>query len=136
MKSIMITTASALAFTLIAWTGPSQSGEPPAFIQETFPEQGVEAAWASYKSVFLDPDAALDTRTKELMALAVAAQVPCDYCVYYHTMAARAHGATDAEIREALAVASLIRKWSTMLNGSQYSETRWRREVDAMFSGH
>jgi alkylhydroperoxidase/carboxymuconolactone decarboxylase family protein YurZ len=55
--------------------------------------------------------------------------------VYYHTRAARAHGATDAEIRESLAVASLIRKWSTMLNGSQYSETRWQQEVDAMFSG-
>jgi AhpD family alkylhydroperoxidase len=135
MKFLMITTASALVFTLIVLISPAQSGEPPAFIQETFPEQGVEAAWESYKSVFLDPEAALDTRTKELMALAVSAQVPCDYCIYYHTKAAKAHGATDAEIREALAVASLIRKWSTMLNGSQYSEAQWRREVEALFPG-
>ncbi|OOG24539.1 alkylhydroperoxidase [Thioalkalivibrio denitrificans] len=135
MKSALIITASALAFTFIALISPAQSDEPPAFVQNTFPEQGVEAAWESYESVFLDPDAALDTRTKELMALAVAAQVPCDYCVYYHTRAAKAHGATDAEIREALAVASLIRKWSTMLNGSQYSESQWEREVDAIFSG-
>lgn len=47
----------------------------PAFIQDTFPAQGLEAAWQSYQAVFLDPGAALDTRTKELITHGVAAQV-------------------------------------------------------------
>lgn len=133
MNRITILTTSALACVLIAFTAPAQSDDIPTFIQETFPEQGVEAAWDSYQSVFLDPEAALDSKTKELVALAVAAQVPCTYCVDYHTRAAKAHGATAADIRETLAAAALVRKWSTMLNGSQYSEAQWQDEVDAMF---
>ncbi|AGA34690.1 Alkylhydroperoxidase AhpD core [Thioalkalivibrio nitratireducens DSM 14787] len=134
MKPIITTTASALIIATMAFVAPVHSGEAPAFIQETFPEQGVTSAWESYESVFLHPDAALDVKTKELIALAVAAQVPCDYCVYYHNRAARAQGASDAEVKEALAAAALVRKWSTMLNGSQYSDEQWRREVDAMFA--
>jgi AhpD family alkylhydroperoxidase len=80
-------------------------------------------------------DAALDQKTKELIGLGVAAQIPCDYCVTYHATAAKSLGATEAEIREALAAAALVRKWSTLLNGSQYDEERWRSEVAAMFDG-
>ncbi|EWH00341.1 carboxymuconolactone decarboxylase family protein [Halomonas sp. BC04] len=134
MKSLLMTTVSTLTIAGMASLVPVQAEEAPGFIQETFPTQGIEAAWQSYQSVFLDPDAALDTRTKELIALAVSAQVPCDYCVYYHTRASQAHGASDDEIRGALASAALVRKWSTMLNGSQYDQDAWRREVDAIFA--
>jgi AhpD family alkylhydroperoxidase len=61
---------------------------------------------------------ALDGKTKQLIGLAVAAQIPCSYCVYAHTKAAKAAGATDAEIKEAIATAALVRFNSTMLNGS------------------
>ena len=109
--------------------------EAPAFIQETFPELGADAAWRAYQAIFLDPRAALDPKTKELIALGVAAQVPCEYCVYYHTRAAEEQGATEAQIKEALASAATVRKWSTMLNGSQYDLEQWREEVDALFAG-
>lgn len=135
MKTVTITTASVLLVATVAGIALAQGGGAPAFIQATFPEQGVEAAWQGYQAVFLDPEAALDAKTKELIALAVSAQVPCGYCIYYHTKASKAQGATDAEIQEALASAALVRKWSTMLNGSRYDEDRWRREVDAMFPG-
>lgn len=134
MKSVLITTASVSLIITLAALALAQDGAAPAFIQGTFPEQGVDAAWQTYQSVFLDPEAALDTKTKELIALGVSAQVPCGYCVYYHTRASQAQGATEEEIREALAAAALVRKWSTILNGSQYSDEQWRREVDAMFA--
>jgi|GEM_PF-1043224 len=141
MKSLS-TTKSTLAMSiglvmlaLTTVSNPAHAEQAPNFIQETFPQQGVDSAWESYQSVFFGADAVLDGKTKELMALAVSAQVPCDYCIYYHTRAAHAHGATDAEVREALAVAGLIRKWSTVLNGAQYDSEQWQREVDAMFSG-
>ena len=67
----------------------------------------------------LNPDTALDGKTKELMGLAVAAQIPCSYCVYFHTAAAKANGATDEEIKEAVAMAAIVRHWSTVLNGMQ-----------------
>lgn len=134
MKPVLITTASVLLILTLAALALAQGGGAPAFIQGTFPEQGVDAAWQGYQSVFLDPEGALDTKSKELVALGVSAQVPCGYCVYYHTKAAQAQGATEAEIKEALAAAALVRKWSTILNGSQYSDEQWRREVDAMFA--
>jgi AhpD family alkylhydroperoxidase len=48
----------------------------------------------------------------------VAAQIPCAYCVNALTKGAKAAGATDAEMKEAIATAALVRFNSTMLNGS------------------
>src|SRR5262249_1910586 len=73
--------------------------------------------WDEYRAV-MNPTGALDGKTKQLIALGVAAQIPCAYCVYAHTKAARAAGATDAQIKEAIATAALVRFNSTMLNGS------------------
>ena len=36
-----------------------------------------------------------------------------------HRQAAKLNGATDAEIREAVAMAAISRHWSTVLNGMQ-----------------
>jgi len=132
MKGFVI---GAIAASLIALT-PSltMAQDPPKFMQETLPEAAVKGAWQEFQAIH-DPDGALDARTKELIALAIAAQVPCDYCVYYHTKAAEAHGASNAQIKEALAAAASVRKWSTILNGSQYDHDAWRQQVDAIFAG-
>ena len=122
-----------LGFTLaLAMPTAALAQEAPQFMQETLPEQAVGPAWQEFQSVS-DPEGALDGMTKELIGLAVAAGIPCEYCVYYHTQAAQQHGATGEQIREALASAALTRKWSTMLNGSQYDAQDWRQQVDAMF---
>lgn len=106
----------------------------PPFIQETYPAQAVDAAVAERKLVMLD--GALDSRTKHLIALGVAAQIPCRYCVYFHTAAAKHAGATEAQIKEAIAAAALVRKWSTVLNGSAYDFDKLKRQVDAAFANH
>jgi AhpD family alkylhydroperoxidase len=62
----------------------------------------------------MNPAGALDGKTKQLIGLGVAAQIPCAYCVYAHTKAAKAAGATDAQIKEAIATAALVRFNSTM----------------------
>ena len=80
-------------------------------------------------------DAAISPKVRELIGLAVSAQIPCVYCIYFHTKAAKQFGASDAEVKEALAAAAQVRKWSTILNGSMYDEATWQKEVDAMFSG-
>lgn len=64
----------------------------------------------------------------------MAAQIPCEHCIYCHTQAAKQHGATEEQIKEALASGALVRKWSLMLNGSQYDMKTWRQQVDAMFA--
>ncbi len=53
-------------------------------------------------------DGALSTKTKELIAVAASLTAGCDKCAAAHTEGARQWGATDAEIREAVAVAEVI----------------------------
>ena len=76
-------------------------GLVPGFLK-AFPDQGVAAAWDELKSVQLNPKTALPTKTKELIGLAVAAQIPCRYCTYFHTQVAKLGGASDAELKEFL----------------------------------
>lgn len=48
---------------------------------------------------------ALDAKTRELIALAVAVTTRCDGCIAVHTQAARDAGASKEELMEALTVA-------------------------------
>ena len=51
---------------------------------------------------------ALDSKTRELVALAVAVTVRCDGCITTHVELARRQGATQAEITDALGVAVMV----------------------------
>jgi AhpD family alkylhydroperoxidase len=86
------------------------------------------------KSVQLNPKTALDGKTKELMGLAVASQIPCQYCIYFHTQAAKLNGASDEEIKEAVTMAAIVRHWSTMLNGSQVDLATFKQQTDQVFA--
>lgn len=98
-----------------------------------FPDAGIPGAWAEFRDLQLG-QTVLPGKVKELIGLAVAAQVPCAYCVYFHTRAARLNGATDEEIREAVGMAAVTRHWSTVLNGSAQSFEEFRTEADAIFA--
>jgi AhpD family alkylhydroperoxidase len=106
-------------------------GSVPTFFK-LFPEEGIAGAWAEFKTVQLNPKTALSGKEKELIGLAVAAQIPCTYCIYFHTAAAKANGATDAEIRETVAMAAITRHWSTVLNGMQVDLPGFQRETDTV----
>jgi len=104
-------------------------GFVPTFLK-AFPDEGIAAAWDELKAIQLAPKTALPGKTKELIGLAVAAQIPCAYCIAFHTEVAKLNGATDDEIREAVAMAAITRHWSTVLNGALVDETQFRTEVD------
>ena len=106
-------------------------GSVPGFFK-AFPESGISGAWAEFKSVQLNPKTKLDAKTKELIGLAVAAQIPCQYCIYFHTAVAKANGATDQEIGEAVAMAAIARHWSTVINGMQIDLATFKGETDAV----
>lgn len=108
-------------------------GSVPSFFK-MFPESGIAGAWSEFKGVQLNPKTRLDGKTKELIGLAVAAQVPCTYCIYFHTAAAKLNGATDEEVREAVAMAAITRHWSTVLNGMQVDHAAFTRETDAVLA--
>ena len=101
---------------------------------KTLPDVAVAGAWAEIKGVQLNPNTALNGKTKEPMGLAVASQIPCQYCIYFHTLAAKANGASDEEIKEAIAMAAIVRHWSTMLNGSQVDLATFKKQSDEVFA--
>ena len=108
-------------------------GIVPGFFKQ-FPQAGIAGAWGEFKAVQLNPNTKLNGKVKELIGLGIAAQIPCQYCVYFHTAAAKANGATDEEIRETVAMAAIVRHWSTVLNGMQIDPADFKREVDTVLS--
>jgi AhpD family alkylhydroperoxidase len=106
-------------------------GSVPSFIK-LLPENAIPATWEEMKTVQMNPKSAIPGKYKELIGLAVAAQIPCAYCVYGHTEFAKLNGATDKEIKETVAEAALTREWSTILNGYMQDEAEFRKEVDVV----
>ena len=104
----------------------------PKFMKDVAPEASAAPAWQEYMAV-MNPKGALDDKTKQLIALGVAAQIPCQYCIYAHTLAAKHAGATEAQIKEAIASAALVREWSTMLNGNQSDFADFKKQVNAAY---
>jgi AhpD family alkylhydroperoxidase len=96
-----------------------------------YPKSALPGAWQALKALELSGDTALPAKVKDLIGLAVAAQIPCSYCIYVHTESAKRDGATDAEISEAIAVAGLTRDWSTVLNGMQVDLASFKKDVAA-----
>ena len=121
-----------LVFAVLAFTtAAAYADEPPNFMKQTYPKSALKAAWENDKAVY-NPDGAIGAKHKQLIAIAVAAQIPCEYCTLAHSKKAREAGATEEEIKEALAVASLVRKWSTMLNGyDKYTLEQFRADARA-----
>jgi AhpD family alkylhydroperoxidase len=109
-------------------------GFAPEFIKR-FPDAARAGAWKQMRDVQMNPTTSLSGKSKELVGLAVASQIPCRYCIIAHTEFAKLNGATDAEIAEAIAMASLTRTGSTVLNGMQVDEPQFRRDVDRLVKG-
>ncbi len=91
-------------------------GSVPTFVK-LFPKAAVAGAWAEVRDLEFSDKTALSPKVKALIALAVSAQIPCQYCVWEDTRDARAAGASDEEIAEAVAMSALTRHWSTFFNG-------------------
>ena len=65
------------------------------------------------------PPGALDSKTKELIALAIGITARCDGCLAFHVKAARKHGATREEIIETIAVALYMGGGPSMIYGAE-----------------
>jgi AhpD family alkylhydroperoxidase len=96
---------------------------------KTVPEAAQHHAWGMQRDLEL-AQTALDPRTKELIGLAVAAQIKCQYCTYFHMAAARAHGVSDEEMREAVLMGGFTDMMSNALNGASYDLAKFKKEVD------
>jgi AhpD family alkylhydroperoxidase len=103
-------------------------GFVPEFFK-AFPDAALPGTWEEMKGLQMNPKTALSGRTKELIGLAVAAQVPCRYCVYAHIEFAKLNGATPNEVGEAVALAGLERHSAAYFYGLSLDETKFREEL-------
>jgi AhpD family alkylhydroperoxidase len=104
-------------------------GFVPGFIK-SFPQVMLASWWDQTKALNFNPNTALDGKTKELIGLAVAASIPCEFCVLFHTEAARLNGASDQELQEAVALSSATRGGSTILHGMQVDKVQFKKDVE------
>jgi len=103
-------------------------GGVPTHIK-AYPKSAVAGVWAQFKGLELDTENnALEPKVKSLINLAVAAQIPCRYCIWLETKMDRDRGATDEEIAEAVAHAGYVRHWSAVINGLQIDFETFKAE--------
>ena len=69
-------------------------------------------AWRVFSKTVFEPGA-LDEKTKQLIAIAVAHVTQCAYCIRAHTPLAMRKGATQKEIMEAIWIAAEMRAGAT-----------------------
>jgi AhpD family alkylhydroperoxidase len=102
------------------------------FVPELFkpvPPDELPGAWQAMRDLEMSPTTALPGKYKSLIGLAVASQIPCAYCVVGDTIFAKLAGASDAEVHEAVAMAALVRQFSTLLNGRQVDFAAYKRDI-------
>ena len=104
----------------------------PTFF-DAFPQYALHGAWQSFKEI--QSPGNIDSKNRELIQLAVAAQIPCPYCVFFHKESARAHGATDEEIKEAVALGANTRHWSMVIQGSEMDMEQFKKEFKHSTAG-
>ncbi|MFI0845209.1 carboxymuconolactone decarboxylase family protein [Mesorhizobium sp. IMUNJ 23232] len=96
---------------------------------KAYPKAGVAGAWALTKGLdFGEGTTVLEPKVKSLINLAVAAQIPCRYCIWLESKMARDRGASSEEIAEAVALAGYVRHWSAVLNGLQIDFETFKTE--------
>lgn len=143
MKTIAIAAVAAIAFVGISGMASAQDanaeaeaaykdiqaayGFVPGFVK-AYPKQAIAGAWQMSKALAASPENKLEPKVKSLINLAVAAQIPCRYCIWIETKMAKNAGATDAEVSEAVAQAAYVRHWSTVLNGMQIDFNTYKKE--------
>jgi AhpD family alkylhydroperoxidase len=103
-------------------------GFVPKFF-EALPEKTFDHEWAVQRDFELG-ESVLPAKTKELIGLAIAAHIKCRYCIYFHTEAAKMHGATEQELREACFMGGFTVQMSNSLTGAQVDYESFRQEVD------
>jgi AhpD family alkylhydroperoxidase len=108
-------------------------GFVPEFMKK-MPPEALPGLWLQMRDLELGKTA-LPGKTKSLISLSVAAQVPCRYCVVADTEFARLEGATAREISEAVSMAGVARSFGTLIDGLQVDEAAFRRDWDRMTPG-
>lgn len=101
---------------------PKMAQELSAAIREVrLGAPDVMQAFSAMAKAATEPGA-LDTKTKELIALGIAVAIRCDGCVAFHAQAAVKHGATREEVMEAMGMALYMGAGPSLMYAAQAVE--------------
>ena len=90
----------------------------------------VMKAFSGMAKAALEPKA-LDTRTKELVSLAIAVAIRCDGCIAFHAKAAVDQGASREEVIETIGTAIYMGAGPSVVYGAQALEAFEERAGEA-----
>ncbi|MDD1743639.1 MAG: carboxymuconolactone decarboxylase family protein [Methanomassiliicoccales archaeon] len=101
-------------------------GIVPGFMK-ALPDEALVHEWPIWKRYTLE-ESEIPEKYRELMGLAVAANIKCPYCLFFHKAMAKAAGATDEELAEVAMLAGLTSRWSTILHAQIYDMDTFEKE--------
>ena len=82
-------------------------------------DEDIVNEWPNFKRYEFG-ETAIPPKYKELIGLAIAANIKCPYCQLFHREAAKMHGATEEELNETAFLASWTARYSAMIHGQNY----------------
>jgi AhpD family alkylhydroperoxidase len=100
----------------------------PGFIK-ALPQDVVIHDWPLMKKYTLE-QSKIPAKYRELMGLAVAANIKCPYCQLFHKSAAQLYGATEEEFAEIAFLASYTSRWSSMIHAQHYPYETFAKETE------
>ena len=103
-------------------------GIVPGFMN-ALPEDVLIQEWPLFKTYNLT-ETKIPGKYRELMGLAVAANIKCPYCILFHREAAKMNGATDEELAETAFLASYTARWSAIIHAQHYDFDTFKEELE------
>ncbi len=103
-------------------------GMVPDYLR-ALPEQDLVIEWPAMRRFIFGEEGHLDPKTRELVGLAVAAAIGCEYCRHFHKGAAQLHGASEEELAEIAYLASYTPRYSAMIQAQDYDMNQFTEEV-------
>ncbi|SFB68029.1 alkylhydroperoxidase AhpD family core domain-containing protein [Halobiforma haloterrestris] len=105
-------------------------GQVPSWM-ETIADPAVDHSWGLFRDLTFGENE-LSAREKGLIGVGVAAAIGCPYCTYFHKEEARLADVGEAELEEAVNLASSTRYFSTILHGNEIDLEEFESETDEM----
>ncbi len=102
-------------------------GIVPGFMKG-LPQEVLIHDWPLMKKYSVE-ETKIPAKYRELMGLAVAANIKCPYCQLFHKSAAQMMGATPEEFAEVAFLASFTSRWSAMIHAQHYDYDTYAQET-------
>jgi AhpD family alkylhydroperoxidase len=102
-------------------------GFVPTFMK-TLPDSSLGLEWELFKKMQIE-DGSIPQKYRELIGLGISGATKCSYCTLFHTEMAKLHGATEAEIEEAVHYSKMTAGWSAYVNGLQVDYDNFKDEI-------